>query len=478
MPMHSSHVSKSTSTVTVKAASTITTTTVTTSGVSQPESAARQRQQGSFVGLPATVHTPESKGISLIYHQQDEPGLLSETGTTQIDPFEALATYKTAIFDDDDQGQSASSLSLSKEPSRSQKASQPVDDVVPFVREGQSPNPTDKWIVMTDDGKKPLKCGFKGCGRKYSKKESLQTHFVTHAGDSKLRCHLGGCAGKVIYPNTRALTQHIQAHHTFERPFGCKLCDRRFRLQHHLNYHMKHVHSIEEKKKLPKRHSVSKSSSARATSSTAGTSAITSGNSQPESAAGQRVRAHFMGLSKTAHTPDPTQTPEANQQFSGLRLLANVSSSQIDSFDDEAVTTGIAGVPNLPSDQYQAEQIPDPTDTRKWIMVDNSQERPYKCGYPEGCDKTYLTRHNLTRHFVKHTGTSKFKCPHPECVGNEYFGEGALLKRHIIIKHARYRPLQCELCDRRFKLQHHLKYHLKYVHDIGAENKPPKRKKK
>ena len=478
MPMHSSHVSKSTSTVTVKAASTITTTTVTTSGVSQPESAAGQRQQGSFVGLPTTVHTPESKGISLIYHQQDEPGLLSETDTTHIDPFEALATYITAIFDDDDQGQSASSLSLSNEPSRSQKASQSVDDVVPIVREGQSPNPTDKWIVMIGDGKKPFQCGFKGCGRKYSKKESLQTHFVTHTGDSKLRCHLGGCAGKVVYLSTRALTQHIQAHHTFERPFGCKLCDRRFRLQHHLNYHMKHVHSIEEKKKLPKRHSVSKSSSARATSSTAGTRAITSGNSQPESAAGQRVRSRFMDLSKTTHTPDPTQTPDADQQFSGLRLLADASSSQIDSFDDEAVTTGIAPVPNLPSDQYQAEQSPDLTDTRKWIMVDNSQERPYKCGYPKGCDKTYLRRHNLTRHFVKHTGTSKFKCPHPECAGNEYFGEGALLKRHIIIKHTRYRPLQCELCDRRFKLQHHLKYHLQYVHDIGAENKSPKRKKK
>ena len=226
---------------------------------------------------------------------------------------------------------------------------------------------------------------------------------------------------------------------------------------------------------------VSKSTSnvtVKAASTITTTTVTTSGVSQPESAAGQRVRAHFMGLSKTAHTPDPTQTPEAEQQFSELRLLADVSSSQIDSFDDEAVTTGIARVPNLPSDQYQVEQIPDPTDTRKWIMVDNSQERPYKCGYPEGCDKTYLRRYNLTRHFVKHTGTSKFKCPHPECVGNEYFGEGALLKRHIIIKHTRYGPLQCELCDRRFKLKHYLKYHLKYVHDIGAENKSPKRKKK
>ena len=445
--MHSSHVSKSTSNVTVKAASTITTTTVTTSGVSQPESAAGQRQQGSFMGLLTTPHTPtELTQISSTYHQQDELGLLSETGTTQIDPFEALATYTTAIFDDDDQGQSASSLSLSNEPSRSQKAPQPVDDVVPIVREGRSPNPTDKWIVMIGDGKKPFKCGFRGCGRKYSKKESLQTHLVTHTGDSKLRCHLGGCAGKVVYPSTRALTQHIQAHHTFERPFGCKLCDRRFRLQHHLKYHMKHVHGIEEKKKLPKRYSVSKSSSAAATTTTASTITITFGNSQPEPVTEQRPRSSLVGLSTTLHTPESRQIPTDYPQFSELRLLAEISTSQINpfaalathqtvTFEDVAVmTTGIAGDPTLPSAQHPAEQGADPTD--KWIIVDKFQERPYICGYP-GCDMSYLRKHHLTGHFIKHTGKSKFKCLYPECAGNEYFRDATLLKKHIAAKHNR-----------------------------------------
>ena len=84
--MHSPHVSKSSSTT---AASTSTATTVTTSGVSQPESAAGQRQQGSFVGLLTTPHTPaESTKISSTCHQQVELGLLSEISTTQIAPFE------------------------------------------------------------------------------------------------------------------------------------------------------------------------------------------------------------------------------------------------------------------------------------------------------------------------------------------------------------------------------------------------------
>ena len=65
MPMHSSHVSESTSTAT-------TTTVVIVSGVSQPELTAGQGQQGSFVGLSTTAHTPESTGISATYYLQDE----------------------------------------------------------------------------------------------------------------------------------------------------------------------------------------------------------------------------------------------------------------------------------------------------------------------------------------------------------------------------------------------------------------------
>ena len=121
--MYSPHVSGSTSTPT--------TTTVNVSGNSQPELAAGQRQQGFFVGLSTTVHTPESILIPVTYHQQNERGLLSEIGTTQIAPFETLATPQAVSFDYDDQRQSASSLSLSVEPSRSQRPSQSVANVVP-----------------------------------------------------------------------------------------------------------------------------------------------------------------------------------------------------------------------------------------------------------------------------------------------------------------------------------------------------------
>ena len=467
-------------------------TGTTTSEDSQPGTKDGQRPQGSFVGLSTTIHTPESAVIPASYHQQDELGLLSETGITQISPFEVLAQAST--FDDRDQGQSANSLSLSSEPSRSQGSSQPVDDVVPIVREEPSPDPTDKWIIMSGGKKRTFKCGYKGCGRTYSEKASLQTHFITHTGDSKLRCHLGDCAGIVVYSNTQALTRHIHAKHTFEKPFGCKICNRRFRRPHHLKRHMERVlHSPEAEKKLPKPQSISESSSVTATTNTANTastSTMTSGASQSGSAAGQHHQGSFVDLSKTVHTPESTQIPEADQQFSGLRLLVDVSISQINpfealathqtvTFDDEAVTTGIAGDPNLPSNQYQAEQSPDPIDTKKWIIVDKSQERPYRCGYPEGCDKNYLRKGCLVRHFIVHTGVSNFGCAYPECVGKKYFNDQAKLERHIICAHTLEKPFRCDRCKKRFRRIESLKYHLNHVvHVSDNEKKSPKRKKK
>ena len=383
-------------------------TSVITSGVSQPESAAGQRQQGSYVGISTTSNTPKSIQIPTDYQQQAALRVLAEVSTSQINSFEALATHQTVTFDDDDQGQSASPLSLANEPSRSQKSSQPVDNTAPIVREGQSLDPNDKWIMMSGDDKQPYQCGYEGCGRKYSIKVHLQTHFVTHTGDSKLRCYFGDCAGTIIYRNTHALTHHIHARHTFEKVFRCELCDRRFRLQHQLKRHNKNVHFIKSKKKSLRPQSVSESSSTTTTTHTTSTSTMTSGASQPESATGQRQQGSYVGKSTTINTPKSIQIPTDYQQQSGLRVLAEVSTSQINPFealaaqqtvtfdnDDQGQSASPLSLANEPSRSQKSsqsaddvlpmvreEQSPDPTD--KWIIVDKSQEKPYKCGYPGG----------------------------------------------------------------------------------------------
>ncbi len=122
--MHSSHVFKTSSTAT----STSTTTSVTTSGVSLPELTAGQCQQGSFVDHSTTVLTPESTFTPTDDQQFAGLRLLAEVSTSQLDPFEALATHRPITFDDEDQEQSANSLSLPEEPLLSNEPSQVADD--------------------------------------------------------------------------------------------------------------------------------------------------------------------------------------------------------------------------------------------------------------------------------------------------------------------------------------------------------------
>ena len=238
---------------------------------------------------------------------------------------------------------------------------------------------------------------------------------------------------------------------------------------------MEHVHLTKSKKKSPKQYSFSESSSATTTTHTASTSTMTSWVSQPESAARQRQQGSFVDLSKTVvYMPESTRIPVTEHPFTELKLLAEVSTSQIEvdpfealathqtaTLDDEAVLTGIAGFPNLPSDQHLVEQSRDPTD--KWIIVDKSQERPYECGYP-GCDKSYKYKHHLREHFTVHIGKSRYKCNLPGCDG-KMFRDSSSLSRHIASIHSAEKPFQCDRCNRRFARKDTLKNHKKRIHD-------------
>ena len=246
--MQSSRVPKSSSTASA------TGTSVTASRVSQPELAAGQRQQGSFVGLSTTIYTPESALIPATYHQQDELGLVSEIGITQIAPSEA-AKHLAVTFDDDHQGRSASYLSLSNEPAGSQKSSQPVNDV-PIVREEQSSDPTDanKWIIVDKSQGRPYQCGYPGCDKSYLKRSHLTAHFVKHTGTSKFKCPHAECVGNEYFGDSGMLKRHIASKHTLDKPFQCHKCKKQFMRIESLKYHKEHVvHVSENEKKSPER---------------------------------------------------------------------------------------------------------------------------------------------------------------------------------------------------------------------------------
>ena len=248
-----------------KSTSTATTASVTVSRDSQPDSTIEQHHQGSFADLLTTIHTPESTSI---IPADDRPfaglRLLAEVSTSQLDPFETLATHRTNTFDDEDQEQSASSLSLPDGPLLSKEPSQATDDANPIMeieepkpRSGQNladqnADSTDKWIMCSSDDTRLFQCGHKGCGKTYMTKQGLRRHFISHIGDSQFRCYTGDCTGKIRYCDSQALARHIHITHTMERPFECNICNQRFRRRAHLQRHQQKIHSTEKEKTTKK----------------------------------------------------------------------------------------------------------------------------------------------------------------------------------------------------------------------------------
>ena len=257
--MRSYRASKSTSTVTA------TTPSVSVSGGTQPESLAGQRQQGSFIGIPTTAHAPESGYISAD-DQYAGLRLLAEVSTTQVDPFVALATHQAVTFDDQDQEQSASSLSLSDEPSQATDDANPTMVVAephetgisedPKCPSGQNPadqnaDSTDKWIMYSGDEIRPFQCGYGGCGKTYITKHDLQRHFVSHIDDSQFRCYSGDRAGAIRYCDKQALVQHIHKKHTMVRLFECNICNKRFVSLRSLSTHRRNMHPAKNEQNQP-----------------------------------------------------------------------------------------------------------------------------------------------------------------------------------------------------------------------------------
>ena len=299
--MHSYRVSTSTAT-----SASIATSSISTSGVFQPESAARQHHQGSFACRSTTVYEPKSTHIPAANRQFTQLQLLAEISTSQlqVDPFKALATHQTVTFDDNNeyQEQTIDSLSPSNKPSKtvdsslivkeeSQKTTLAVlpakDDRPPQTRTINSIPKHEILPSIADHFQRALSGTvpealltaitkshhflIRECvaGEKIHPNDSR----VILTGDPKIpfKCSYQGCDKRYSrmwnlqvhffvhtgespfvchlgecagekFRNKQVLNRHICAKHTFEKPFSCRNCDWRFGRKDFLLKHIKKYH--------------------------------------------------------------------------------------------------------------------------------------------------------------------------------------------------------------------------------------------
>ena len=89
---------------------------------------------------------------------------------------------------------------------------------------------------------KGLRCSEKGCGARFSRRDSLEDHGRSKHGKAKLRCSEPGCEKEYFYKFT--LIRHINTIHKKLKPYECKedTCQRKFTEKRSVEDHCRSEH--------------------------------------------------------------------------------------------------------------------------------------------------------------------------------------------------------------------------------------------
>ena len=139
-----------------------------------------------------------------------------------------------------------------------------------------------------------------------------------------------------------------------------------------------------------------------------------------------------------------------------------------------AVPIRVHGNTDHTSTHFEPQLPPDPN--AEWFLVEESEEKPFKCGYPN-CNQRFNCKRHLTSHLTRHISITNFKCSYPECV-DQYFRDNTELVRHIRANHTFEKPYECEICHRCFGRTDRLRLHMTRVHPKPDKKNHPARKNK
>ena len=207
--------------------------------------------------------TSTSQDAKIASVDQHEPSLSGTSETSQQrrrSTRKRTATESTTQLKKKSRASSATSTAPSAEPA-TVPTSVPVkihSDVLSATHQSaleMVPDSTDKWIIVTPTEEKPFRCGHPKCNenKSYRQKQHLKAHFLKHGLKSNFECTYPACIGKNYFRDSQMLDRHIHTKHTFEKPFQCSICNKRFRRQDqckaHRNMCILSLTNIDDKKK-------------------------------------------------------------------------------------------------------------------------------------------------------------------------------------------------------------------------------------
>ena len=106
-------------------------------------------------------------------------------------------------------------------------------------------NETAKWVVRLERGvKRRYVCSYPNCGLAYKTLSNVRTHIFSHIGISNYKCSYPECVDKPYFRDNYNLQRHVQSHHTYDRPYFCPLCNRRYGRLDNYRVHMSQMHKI------------------------------------------------------------------------------------------------------------------------------------------------------------------------------------------------------------------------------------------
>ena len=101
---------------------------------------------------------------------------------------------------------------------------------------------TDKLIIVRENVRGRFMCGYPGCGRTYKIACRLKAHIFSHIRISVFKCNYPVCAKACYFRDATALQRHALSRHSSEKPYLCKICDKRFKRLDTYKGDMRNVH--------------------------------------------------------------------------------------------------------------------------------------------------------------------------------------------------------------------------------------------